>query len=93
MDDNISSSVLPSARETVRKFLGELQKRVEDGQNSSLHLGVTHDYDLLVIREVLFGLRFEEARWIGFLEGIVLEWDQDGRVKATWNGTSSTFTP
>lgn len=43
---------------------------------SGLVVLVTHDWNLLAVREEMFGLRREEDRWPGFLDGLVL-WRSD----------------
>jgi hypothetical protein len=39
---------------------------------TELQVFVTHDWNLLALREEVMGLRHEEAGWVEFLEGVVL---------------------
>jgi hypothetical protein len=39
-----------------------------DGRRLDLH--VSHDWNIIVLRELLLGVRHEEAGWLTFLDGV-----------------------
>jgi hypothetical protein len=62
--------VVPRAR-AARLVLASANEGVRHGPGD-LVVSVTHDWNLLAAREEFFGLRHEEAGWIGYLDGIAL---------------------
>lgn len=53
-----------------------------DGPGRRLDLHVSHDWNLLVMREMLFGLRHEEAGWLDFLDGVTFSLSGPQRASA-----------
>jgi hypothetical protein len=46
-----------------------------------LDIHITHDWNINVLREGIFGLRHEDAGWPGFLSGIAFS-EEEGRIRA-----------
>lgn len=67
-----------------------LQRMVEGNDVSRLDIHVSHDWDILLLREELLGVRYEEAGWIGYLEGIHFS-GQEGGFLASCGGRSAAF--
>jgi hypothetical protein len=43
---------------------------------------VSHDWNVLTVREHLLGLMWEEHGWVDFLDGVVMR--QEGQVWSLW---------
>jgi broad specificity phosphatase PhoE len=84
LDGRIPESAMTPAREAVGDLVERIRKKVEGGPESSLHLSVSHDVTLYTIRQVLFGPSGSERVGFGFLDGILLTWDAEGRWSARW---------
>jgi len=70
--------------EAARSVLHLAMDDVHDAAPGTLRICVGHDFGLLVLRERLFGGRFENLPWNGYLDGIVLVSRSPGKVEARW---------
>lgn len=46
-----------------------------DADAESLFIFVSHDWDIMVMREGWLGLRHEDVGWLGFLDGVAMAWN------------------
>lgn len=67
-----------------------LQRLAEPGGAGRLDVHVSHDWEILLLREELLGTKYERDGWIGFLEGILFVPEGDG-FRAVMNGRSTRF--
>jgi hypothetical protein len=51
---------------------------------ASIDVHVTHDWNLMVLREGIFGIRYEEVGWPDYLDGIVFH-EAEGRIVASYH--------
>lgn len=84
LDGEIDSTLLASPPMAIGSYVRTLTNRVSALPASSLHIGVSHDYDLIVMREVLFGGKFEQLPWIEYLDGLFFEWPKSEVVRVRW---------
>ena len=70
-DGRICSSLLKSRRETALEQIATVDHHLRRAKQG-LVVMVTHDWNLLAVREELFGLRHEVDRWPGFMDGLVI---------------------
>jgi len=70
-DGHICSSLMKSRRETALEQIATVDDHLSRARQG-LVVMVTHDWNLLAVREELFGLRHEEDRWPGFMDGLVI---------------------
>lgn len=63
------------ARRKLAYLTARLQEPVSAGRRLDLH--VSHDWNVLILRELLLGVRHEEAGWAPFLDGVVFAPDAD----------------
>ena len=71
--------ILPAARIATAKlaFLTErLRESCEKGRRLDLH--ITHDWNVIILRELMLGVRHEETGWPAFLDGLVFSWQTEG---------------
>jgi broad specificity phosphatase PhoE len=80
----IPPNALAPVEDAVSDLLDRFHTKLTRKPESSLLLAVTHDVFVFAIRGVLFGDRAGDWPWIGYLDGIVLTWDNAGHVVAHW---------
>ncbi len=76
-DGRYPPEMIASRREASQMQLAAIFDTWNGVAPDTLALFVTHDWNALVIREEVLALRFEEAGWVNFLEGLVLSRRQD----------------
>lgn len=52
-----------------------LRDPLAEGQGRRLDLHVSHDWNIMILRELLLKIRFEEAGWLTFLDGVAFTAD------------------
>jgi hypothetical protein len=74
----IGEAVIRPAAAVLAEYLGYLARELGDGTASDrVDLHVTHDWNVLLLREGTLGLRHEEAGWIDYLDGLLVEPHED----------------
>jgi hypothetical protein len=72
MKKQISEAVVRAAKPIVEEKLAYLTSKLAEpslnGRRLDLH--VTHDWNILILRELLLDLRHEEMGWLAFLDGL-----------------------
>jgi broad specificity phosphatase PhoE len=56
------------------------------GRRLDLHF--SHDWNIIVLRELLLGVRHEEAGWLNFLDGVAFSMPAPDTLTALWRETS-----
>jgi broad specificity phosphatase PhoE len=84
LQGKVPRDVLAPVEEAVSDFVERLRSRAMSAPASSLLLAVTHDVYVSAIRQVLFGTSAEKRPPIGFLDGILLAWDDANNLVARW---------
>jgi hypothetical protein len=57
---------------------------------TTLRIWISHDFSIALIRELLFGARFETNPWISYLDGLVLINDPQNNLRAFWNNNGES---
>jgi len=87
MAGQIASEVIwPTTRIATAKLdylARKLQEPSASGRRLDLH--VTHDWNILTLRELMLGVRHEEAGWLDFLDGLAFSLIAD-RLEAVYRG-------
>lgn len=68
-DGRLRPGVYKSLDETLEEHLDYLRHSLNSTPGMDIH--VTHDWNINVLREGIFGLRHEDVGWPGFLSGLV----------------------
>lgn len=70
--EKVSPSVIRAARELADRKLAYVAGRLREPCTRArrLDLHVSHDWNIIVLRELVCGVRHEEAGWLDFLDGI-----------------------
>lgn len=68
----VSPTVIRAARQIAARKLAFLTQRLQEpcAQGRRLDLHVSHDWNIIVLRELLLSVRHEEAGWLTFLDGV-----------------------
>ncbi len=66
--------------------LGFLRTQLE--KHEGLVIDITHDWNMMILLEHYFGLRFEKAGLPGYLECIVISHGPSGRIRLAYRGSS-----
>jgi hypothetical protein len=72
MKKQISEAVVRAAKPIVEEKLAYLTTKLAEPSSGGrrLDLHVTHDWNILILRELLLNLRHEEMGWLAFLDGL-----------------------
>jgi len=79
-DGVLPRTALDPAADCAEQIVDFIRSRLaEHAANArSLDLHVSHDINIMAVREVCLGLRHEEAGWLEFLDGVVFQPDEAG---------------
>ena len=70
----ISARVIRPAAEIAAEKLAYLTARLDDDAGPGrLDLHISHDWNTIILRELMLGVRHEEAGWLDFLDGVAFE--------------------
>lgn len=78
-EGNVSPDIIIDSKEAARSKVDFLKTKLEQSKPGEIYLGVTHDWNLYLIKEHFLSLRHEDVGEARFLEGIVL-YRQDDRL-------------
>jgi broad specificity phosphatase PhoE len=70
LDGRIPEDVVQPAPVAAQGQAAVSIRAIGRGEPGDLWILVSHDWNILVVREVLFGLRHEDVGWVDFLDGI-----------------------
>lgn len=80
----ISESIISDpghlAQTTLQHILPPLHEPSTRGRRLDLH--VSHDWNVMVMRELLLGVRHEDAGWLSFLDGVAFDTPKEGCARA-----------
>lgn len=57
------------------RLLSVAQEALGTSQPDSLNLLVTHDWEIMTMRETYLGVRHEDVGWAEYLDGLAMAWD------------------
>lgn len=79
-DDALPPHVLDSATACSAQIVDYIRRRLEEHAAGvgALDLHVSHDINIMAVREKTLGVRHEEAGWLGFLDGVTLSAGERG---------------
>jgi hypothetical protein len=88
----VPSTVIRPAAEMVAAKLAYLGRRLQepasDGVRLDLH--VSHDWNILAVRELTLGVRHEDAGWLTFLDGLAFAAPASGRLQTVFRHHTRT---
>jgi len=71
-EGRIARNVIRATTQIAEAKLAYLTRKLQEPgkQGRRLDLHVSHDWNILVLRELMLGVRHEEAGWLDFLDGL-----------------------
>mgnify|MGYP000343436524 CR=1 FL=1 len=87
-DGRICPTLFKSRRETALEQLATVDAHLARAERG-LVVMVTHDWNLLAVREELFGVKHEHDHWPGFMDSLVV-WRDGVHLKVAWGDAVST---
>lgn len=86
----VAPTVLRPARAIATDKLGYLAARLREpvthGRRLDLH--ISHDWNILILRELMLGVRHEDTGWLEFLDGVVFTAMAE-RLRAVYRQTNT----
>lgn len=71
-------SLVQPLTEAARSQIADALEVLDGPERPRLAVLVSHDWNLMLVREHVFGIRHEEAGWIDFLDGVAIGRSADG---------------
>ncbi len=78
-DGNISEEIIGDPKEIAREILSFPVDKVNGSTENQVNIGVTHDWNMYLIKEYCMGLRHEEVGNVDYLEGVVV-YRENGQI-------------
>ncbi len=88
----LPAGMMEDPAETVGHNLREICATLEHGtaRGPRLDLHVSHDWNIMVMRELLVGVRHEERGWLGFLDGLAFHRSSPRELTVTYDTVQRT---
>jgi hypothetical protein len=83
----INDQWVHGTRDSARTLLAPIIRKL-NGQRTGMDIHVSHDWDIMLLRETLLGLKHEEIGWLNYLDGLVFIPDRD-KIKVCYHDLSS----
>jgi len=92
-DGQIEPKVIRATKQIAETKLDYLARKLQEpclaGRRLDLH--VSHDWNILALRELLLGVSHEDAGWLNFLDGLTFSL-RAGRLEARYRGHAQSQT-
>jgi hypothetical protein len=86
----ISSQVIRPAAVIAAEKLAYLAARLDDDAGPGrLDLHISHDWNTIILRELMLGVRHEEVGWLDYLDGVAFE-PNPGALRAVYRDRTVT---
>lgn len=87
LSGQLPQGMMEDPSDTVSQNLAEIADALDQAtpHGPRLDLHVSHDWNIMVMRELLVGVRHEEVGWLGFLDGLGLWRTADARLQVTYD--------
>jgi hypothetical protein len=79
-DGTLGDKIIAPRADAAETQIAVVRQVLGDSPAGSLHLLVTHDWNILAVREELLGLRPEDVGWVDYLDGVVFVREQESLV-------------
>lgn len=77
-EGHLPATIIQPLADAAREQLGCALEALRGAGPGELHILVTHDWNVLTVREATLGVRHEEAGWVDFLDGVVVVRNGEG---------------
>ena len=87
-DGKLPPEMMQPVQVVKQVFIGEFLRELRNNPRPSIRIWIGHDYGIMLVRELMLGVRFESMPWIGYLDGGVLTYDESS-LTAVWGDRTS----
>jgi broad specificity phosphatase PhoE len=77
-DGTVPESLVQPARDAANEQVVRALELLDQPEGPRLAILVSHDWNLMLVREHYVGVRHEDAGWIDFLDGVAMQRTEDG---------------
>ena len=84
IDGRVPLDILRPVTEARENRLNMLRTKLLEAPTGSMTLMISHDFTIILLRDWLFGVRFEQTEWPAYLDGVVISEDEYGGLNAAW---------
>jgi len=76
----LPAHVIDPSDRCAAEILAHIRQRLAEvaATPRALDLHVSHDINIMAVREHVIGLRHEDVGWLNFLDGVAFRWGDDG---------------
>ncbi|MBI5528165.1 MAG: histidine phosphatase family protein [Deltaproteobacteria bacterium] len=89
-DGGVPASILDPRDDAAAGQVARIRARMLETPAGALTIFVTHDWNILAVRESVLGVRHEDAGWIDFLDGVVFT-ENGSTLSARWRGHAASL--
>jgi len=86
-DGRVPADIFMPLQEAKEMQMAYLRAKLAEAGDRTLDIHITHDWNINVLREGIFGLRHEDAGWPGFLSVLCFRRSPEGLVALLEDGT------
>jgi MoaA/NifB/PqqE/SkfB family radical SAM enzyme len=84
LNGEVNRTIMRPAKETIERFLADIETRIRNAPPRSLHIHIGHDREIEVVRTFLLGGRPGDFPMMGFLDGLVFYAQKDSSTRVRW---------
>ncbi|MCG8337825.1 MAG: histidine phosphatase family protein [Proteobacteria bacterium] len=75
-DGEISAEIIDPPRGAAQDIIGMLESKLEYLPENHINMGISHDWNLYLVKEYIMGLRHEDVGRVAYLEGLIVYQEQ-----------------
>jgi len=82
----LPEGMMEDPEETVTHIVANIRTPLEENtaHGPRLDLHISHDWNIMVMRDLLLGIRHETAGWLGYLDGLIFGKNEAGTITASY---------
>ncbi len=90
LEDQIDRKIVDAPRQAFEEMATGVVSTLLENEQGHIDLHVAHDWNVLLLRERILGIRHEDAGWPDFLDGVILTHEK-GKVTASYGKIAKTI--
>ena len=84
LNGEVPRTIMRPAKETIERFLADIETRIRKAPPGSIHIHVGHDREIEVVRTFLLGGGLGDFPMMGFLDGLVFYSQRNTSTRVRW---------
>ncbi|WP_455364295.1 histidine phosphatase family protein [[Eubacterium] cellulosolvens] len=90
LNSQLDVKIIDDPRKAFRKMINGIVSTLTENDRDSIDLYVSHDWNLLLIKEFFLGIKHEDAGLPDYLDGVILIY-KEGTITAVYEGVKNTI--